>query len=69
VQGQPVAAKDHELLTALRNEMKHQQRTIEEQARAIDALRDEHEREVGALTKRLARLETRGISAPGEAER
>jgi hypothetical protein len=68
-QGQPVSVKDLELVTALRNEMKQQQRTIEEQARAIDALREEHEREVGALTKRLARLETRRISAPGEAER
>jgi hypothetical protein len=53
----------------LREEMKQQQRTIEQQARAIDALREEHEREVRALSKRLARLETRGISAPGEAGR
>jgi hypothetical protein len=51
------------------SELQEQQNTIESQARAIQALRREHEREVGALAKRLARIETRVTGARGEEQR
>jgi hypothetical protein len=64
-EGQPVAVEYHEMASMLWNEMEEQQHTIEKQAKAIQ----KHEREVAALTKQLARIETRGIGAPGAPER
>lgn len=61
-QGQPFAVKHHEEAPMLWNEMKKQKQTIE-------ALRQEHEREVAALATRLARIESRVIDAPNKPQR
>ena len=56
----------------LLNEMQKQQHTIAEQASVIEAQRRQNQlqqTEIGALTTRLARLETRVIGAQGEARR
>jgi hypothetical protein len=55
--GKPYSVKYHALPALLLNEMQEQQRTIVAQ-------RHEHEKEIGALTTRLARVETRVIGAP-----
>jgi hypothetical protein len=67
--GEPEAVKYDEMASMLWSQLQKQQHTIENQARAIQALRREHEREVGALAKRLARIETRVTGARGEEQR
>jgi hypothetical protein len=67
--GQPFTVKYHEMAPMLLNEMKKQQHTIEAQRNEIQAQKREHELEIAALTARLARVETRVIGAPSEAQR
>jgi hypothetical protein len=74
--GQPFTVKYHEMAPMLLNEMKKQQHTIQAQREEnqaqqaeIEALRREHQREITALTTRLARVEIRVSGAAGPAQR
>ncbi len=70
--GKPYSVRYHELPAILLNEMQKQRHTIEEQVGLIEVQQTTmqlQEKKIAALTTRLTRLESRLISAPGEAQR
>ena len=60
--GKPYSVRYHVLPAMLLNEVQAQQRTIER----LQAQGAEYEKEIGALTARLASIEARGMQPPGE---
>jgi hypothetical protein len=65
-EGKPLTVRYHLLPAMLLNEMQAQQRTIERQQQELQAQRVEHEKEIAALTARLASVEARGMHPPDE---